>query len=109
MKLSEQIHEALAGRMLSKFHKVRTAQLKRWLIESTQLETENKQQGKKLNRFAKMLAISETEVERLRERVGIAYWHGHTEGRVYGRKGISKEEIERGTDWIAGALARDVG
>jgi len=38
MKLSEKIHGALVERMLSKFHKVRTAQLKEWQIEAAQLE-----------------------------------------------------------------------
>ena len=44
------------------------------------------------------------ENERLREKVGIAYWHGHTNGRIYGRESISKEEIECGSRWIESAI-----
>ncbi len=41
MMLSEQIHEGLSSRMLSKHHRVRTVQLKRWQAEATELESTN--------------------------------------------------------------------
>ena len=38
--------------------------------------------------------------------IGTAYWHGHTNGRVWGQKAISKQEIRYGTEYIEDAYAK---
>ena len=60
MKLSEWIHEALVSRILSKFHKVRTVQLKGWQAEAAQLESQNAALLETLERIVRSTNRSKT-------------------------------------------------
>jgi len=58
---------------------VKIEQVQNWADEVAQLEVEN---------------------GRLLGQIGVAYWRGHTDGRIWGKSPIEKAEISRGMKTI---------
>jgi len=57
--------------------------------------------------IAQLKEENDARRDELYKKTGKAFWEGHIRGRIYGREGISKEEITACAKWLDALLAQD--
>jgi hypothetical protein len=53
---------------------------------------------------AALIVDAINEIAALRRKVGEAYWKGHENGRLWGKKAFGRDEIKRGTEIVHAIL-----